>query len=35
MLTNKTFWIGAVVGIAGWWAFHAFVRPIPSKKAQG
>jgi hypothetical protein len=27
------FWGGVVVGVAGVWAFHKFVRPIPGKGA--
>lgn len=27
------FWGGVVVGVAGVWAFHKFVRPLPGKGA--
>ncbi len=23
------FWTGVIVGVAGTWAFHKFVRPLP------
>lgn len=29
---NKTFWWGVILGVAGVWAFHAFVRPVPTTK---
>jgi hypothetical protein len=27
------FWGGVVVGVAGVWAFHRFVRPLPGAKS--
>lgn len=24
-----------VIGAASWWAFHAFVRPLPTQKQTG
>lgn len=30
-----TFVWGVVVGVAGVWAYHAFVKPLPRKSAQG
>ena len=30
---NKTFVWGVVAGIAGLWAWHAFVKPVPSSKS--
>lgn len=27
------FWGGVVIGVAGVWAFHKFVRPLPGKGA--
>lgn len=31
-MVNSSFVWGAVVGVAGVWAFHRFVRPMPSNK---
>ena len=31
MLKDSRFWWGIAAGIAGTWAFHAFVRPMPRK----
>lgn len=28
---NKNFWWGVVIGVAGTWAWHAFVKPMPTK----
>lgn len=28
---NKNFWWGVVIGVAGTWAFHKFVKPMPGK----
>jgi hypothetical protein len=28
---NKNFWMGVAVGVVGVWAFHAFVKPMPTK----
>lgn len=28
---NRSFVWGVVVGVAGVWAFHKFVKPIPGK----
>lgn len=28
---HNHFYIGIVVGVAGIWAFHKFVRPLPGK----
>lgn len=33
MLTDKTFLTGVLVGVAGVWAMHRFVRPIATNKA--
>lgn len=30
---NKSFWWGAVVGVAGVWAYHAFLKPLPTTKS--
>lgn len=30
---NRSFWFGVLVGAGGWWAWHAFVKPMPSTKA--
>lgn len=27
------FWGGVVVGVAGLWAFHKFIKPVPGKGA--
>lgn len=27
------FWGGVVVGVAGLWVFHKFIRPVPGKGA--
>lgn len=32
---NKSFVWGAVVGVAGVWAYHAFLRPLPSARNSG
>lgn len=29
---NKSFVWGVVVGLAGSWAWHAFVKPLPAPK---
>ena len=29
---NRSFVWGVVVGVAGVWAFHRFVKPIPGKQ---
>ena len=29
---NRSFAWGVVVGVAGVWAFHKFVKPIPGKQ---
>jgi hypothetical protein len=26
-----TFWLGVLVGVGGTWAWHAWVRPMPTK----
>lgn len=26
------FWWGVIAGVAGTWAWHAFAKPLPSKK---
>lgn len=31
---NRSFVWGVVVGVAGVWAFHRFVKPIPGGKGQ-
>lgn len=28
---NRSFWLGALVGAGGLWAFHRFVKPVPGK----
>jgi hypothetical protein len=28
---NRQFLFGVIVGVGGVWAFHRFVRPMPSK----
>lgn len=28
---NGNFWVGVLIGVAGTWAWHAFVRPMPAK----
>lgn len=33
-MINRSFVTGAVVAIAGLWAFHHFVRPVPGGKGQ-
>lgn len=33
MLTDGRFLTGVVVGVAGVWAFHRWVRPMTTKKA--
>lgn len=33
MLKSSTFWWGVALGVAGTWAFHAFIKPMP--RAQG
>lgn len=33
MLTDSRFWFGVVAGIGGLWVWHAFVRPVPTKKS--
>lgn len=30
-MNKAEFWWGALVGVAGVWAFHKFVKPIPGK----
>lgn len=30
-MTTKEFWIGAILGVAGVWAYHRFVKPLPGK----
>jgi hypothetical protein len=30
---NKSFVWGVVVGLAGTWAYHAFLRPLPGTKS--
>lgn len=32
MLTDSRFWIGAIVGVGGVYAFHRWVKPMPTKK---
>ena len=32
---NRQFLWGVVVGVAGVWAYHAFVKPLPGKTASG
>lgn len=27
---SKPFWYGVVVGVLGVWAYHAFLRPLPT-----
>ncbi len=31
---NRSFVWGAIIGVAGTWAFHKFVKPIGSGKGQ-
>lgn len=26
------FWTGVIVGVAGTWAYHRFVNPLPGKR---
>jgi hypothetical protein len=33
MLRSGTFWIGVIAGIAGLYAYHAFIKPVPSTKS--
>ena len=33
--TTKAFLWGAVVGLAGTWAFHAFMKPLPKSGMSG
>ena len=28
---NRSFWLGALVGVGGVYVFHRFVKPIPGK----
>lgn len=30
---NKSFVWGVIVGVGGVWAYHAFLRPLPSAKS--
>lgn len=32
MLTSGRFWAGVVVGVGGVYAWHRFVKPMPSNK---
>lgn len=32
MLMDTRFWFGALVGVGGVWAYHRYVRPIPTTK---
>ncbi len=32
MTSSKLFWVG--VGVAGTWAFHKFVKPLPGANAS-
>jgi hypothetical protein len=34
MLRNGTFWVGVIAGMAALWAYHAFVKPVPSTKTS-
>jgi hypothetical protein len=29
---DGTFWWGVVIGVGGTWAFHRFVKPMPTSK---
>lgn len=31
MLSDGRFWVGVVVGFGGVWAYHRFVKPMPTK----
>jgi hypothetical protein len=28
------FWVGVLVGVGGVWAYHRFVKPMPSKASS-
>lgn len=28
---NGSFWLGVVVGVAGVWGYHAFIKRLPAK----
>lgn len=30
-MLNSSFWTGVGAGLLGLWAFHKFVKPIPTK----
>lgn len=32
MLGDSRFWMGALVGILGVWAYHHFMNPLPGAK---
>jgi hypothetical protein len=32
MLRNGTFWLGVIMGIGALYAYHAFVKPVPTTK---
>lgn len=32
MRLDSSFWWGVGVGLAGAWAFHRYVKPVPSPK---
>ena len=35
MLTDGRFWIGVIAGVAVVYAYHAFIKPLPSTKTGG